>query len=225
MTSRMLRIAAVATLALLLAGCGRFHVTLEVGSDNTVTGDIVVAMIVGEDENARENAQSAADDLEQRLLPGLRDADGVTVTAYDEDGYLGTRLALIGTPISALEGSDVFTFERDGDVFQFSGNVELNPDGEGTAGEEEDVVPDEGERDVVISLRFPGEVTSHNGDADGDRVEWVSDWNGTLDMRATAMAEPQGPPVWTWVAGGIVLLLLVSGIVLAATRDRRAPAD
>src|SRR5690606_24636967 len=106
---------AVATLGLVLAGCGRFHVTLEVGPDNTVRGDIIVAMIVGEDENARENAQSAADELEQSLLPGLRDADGVTVAPYDEDGYLGSRLSLLGTPISAFDASDVFTLERDGD--------------------------------------------------------------------------------------------------------------
>src|SRR5690606_16504965 len=115
----------------------------------------------------------------------------------------------------------VFTLERDGDVFQFSGSVELNPDAE--AGDD-DVVPDDGERDIIVSLRFPGEVTSHNGDATGDKVEWVSDWNGALDMRATAMAEPEGPPVWTWVAGGIVVLLLVAGVVLVATRERRATA-
>lgn len=216
--TRLLRIATVATLGLLLAGCGRFHVTLEVNADNTVNGEIIVAMIVGDDDNAAENARTAADDLEQRLLPGLRDADGVTLESYDDDGYLGTRLILLGTPVSAFEGSDVFTLQRDGDVFQFRGSVELTDE----AAADDDIVPDDGERDVIVSLRFPGEVTSHNGESSSNRVEWVSDWNGTLDMRATAMAEPSGAPSWAWIAAGVTMLLLVGAVIMLAARGRRS---
>lgn len=221
---RMLRITAIATAALVLAGCGRFHVNLEINDDNTLSGEIVVAMLVGDDENAEQNALSAADEVEQRLLPGLREADGVTQSHYDDEGYVGSRLVLARTPIEALEGSEAFSLERDGDVFQFSGTLELAPEhnddatAEDTA--EEDVVPDDGERDVVVSLRFPGEVTSHNGEASGTTVTWGSDWSGALDMRATAMAESDGAPVWAWVAGGLVALLLVGAVVAAVVIGR-----
>lgn len=218
----MLRIAAIATAALLLAGCGRFHVNLEVNPDNTLSGEIIVAMLVGDDENAEQKALSAADNVEASLLPGLRDAEGVTHSRYDEDGYLGSHLVLAATPLEALEASDAFTLERDGDVFQFTGVIELAPDDDDATNDdaEEDVVPDDGERDVVVSLRFPGEVTSHNGDVSGTTVTWGSDWSGALDMRATAMAQSDGPPVWAWAIGGLVALLLIGAIVAAVVVGR-----
>lgn len=68
---------------------------------------------------------------------------------------------------------------------------------------------------------FPGEVTSHNGESSGQRVEWKGDWDDTLDMRATAMAEPDAPPAWAWMVGGLTLLLLVGTVVLLVARGRR----
>src|SRR5690554_4708811 len=155
-TSRMLRIVAVATAALVLAGCGRFHVDLDVTEDNTLNGEIIIAMIVGDGDNAEAQAEATADDLESQLLPGLREASGVTHEEYAEDGYLGSRLILLGTPLSALESSEAFTLVRDGDVFQFEGKLALAPNDDETGsdetGSEDDVVPDDGESDVVISL-------------------------------------------------------------------------
>lgn len=218
----MLRIAAVATLGLLLAGCGRLHANLEIRPDDTVNGEIIVAIIVGDGESAEQDAQAAADDVEQELLPGLRDAEGVTTETYREDGYLGNRLLLLGTPVSALEGGGVFELEREGDVYQFTGTVRI-AEGETSAegAEAEEELVQDGERDVIVSIQFPGEVTSHNGELVGERVEWFGDWNATLDMRATAMAEPTGPPAWAWVAAGATLALLLGAVVLLVVRGRR----
>src|SRR5690606_28655108 len=123
---------------------------LEITENETVNGEIIVAIIVGDGDNAEADAQSAADEVEQELLPGLRDAEGVTTEEYNEDGYLGNRLLLLGTPVSALEGSGVFNLERDGDVYQFTGTVRIaegETNAEGAEAEEELV--QDGERDVI----------------------------------------------------------------------------
>jgi len=58
-------------------------------------------------------------------------------------------------------------------------------------------------------------VTSHNGDATETTVTWVSDWQGSLDMRATAMAERAEAPMWAWVLGGLIALLLIGAVVVS----------
>lgn len=218
-TSRILRIAAVAAAALVLVGCGRFQVDLTVNEENTLDGSIVIAIAVGEEDGAEAQALSAAQNLEEQILPGLRSAPGVTHEEYDQDGYRGSRLVLRGTSLSALSASEAFTLERQGEVFQFTGTLDFMPDSEGSAGEE-DAVPDEESTDVTVALRFPGAVTSHNGELSGTRVTWNTEWSGKLDMRATANAVADDGPIWVWIVGGLLALLLFVGIIIAIRLGR-----
>lgn len=218
-TSRILRIAAVATAALVLVGCGRFQVDLTVNEANTLDGSIVIAMTVGDEEGAEAQALSAAEGIEEQILPGLRSAPGVTHEEYDQDGYRGSRLILQGTPLSALSASEAFTLERQGDVFQFTGALDFMPDSESPA-ESGDTAADDESSDVIVALRFPGTVTSHNGELSGTRVTWNTEWSGTLDMRATANAVGEDAPIWVWIVGGLLALLLFVGIIIAIRLGR-----
>lgn len=218
-TSRILRIVAVASAALLLVGCGRFQVELAVNENNTLDGTVVIAVLVGDDEGAEQQALSAADGIEEQILPGLRNAPGVTQEEYDQDGYRGSRLVLAGAPLSALNESESFTLERDGDAFWFTGKLDFMPNDEDSAADGE-VAPDEESTDILVSVRFPGAVTNHNGEVSGTTVTWNTEWSGNLDMRATANAVADDAPLWVWIVGGLLLVLLVAAVIVAVLIGR-----
>lgn len=207
------------TLVLLLAGCVRFQADLSVDADDTLDGDIVVAVVSdhepGSDDNARENA----DRIEAQLLPALRGANGVKAEAYEQDDYLGTRFTLTDTPIDALAGGQqgALSLTRSGDTFEFSGTLDFTPGDEPT--QESGDPTDSG---IEVSISFPGEVLEHNGELSGTKVTWTTTLEGSVDMHATASATPSGPPAWVFaIAGGAVLVVVVV-IVLLVVRGRRS---
>ena len=214
-------------LVLALAGCVRFQADLRVSPEDTLDGDIVVAVITNDEPDSADNARDAADDIEARLLPALRGADGVTATPYEQDDYVGTRFSLAGTPIDALNGGGsegALTLTRAGDEYDFTGTLDFTPDSEPTPGEEVDGDP--GDADISVSIAFPGEVLEHNGEVQGTSVTWTTTLEGSVDMHARASAVPSGPPAWLWaIAAGAALLIALAVIVVVIRLRRRAPAN
>jgi hypothetical protein len=208
-----------AMLVLLLAGCVRFQADLSVAEDDTLDGDIVVAVVSdhepGSDDNARENAGK----IEAQLLPALRGATGVTAEVYEQDDYLGTRFTLSDTPIEALAGGEngALSLTRSGDRFEFSGTLDFTP-----GDEPAEDTGDPADSGIEVSISFPGDVLDHNGELSGNTVTWTTTLEGSVDMHATASAIPSGPPAWVFaVAGGAVLVVVVV-IVLLVVRGRRS---
>ena len=214
-------------LVLALAGCVRFQADLRVSPEDTLDGDIVVAVITNDEPDSADKARDAADDIEARLLPALRGADGVTATPYEQDDYVGTRFSLAGTPIDALNGGGsegALTLTRAGDEYDFTGTLDFTPDSEPTPGEEVDGDP--GDADIAVSIAFPGEVLEHNGELQGTSVTWTTTLEGSVDMHARASAVPSGPPAWLWaIAAGAALLIALAVIVVVIRLRRRAPAN
>ncbi len=205
----------------LLSGCVNFQAHLTVMPDNTLHGDIVVASVVGDGPNAKAEADDRAKAIEQNLLPDLAGADGVTRNAYDEDGYVGSRFSLNGTPLSAInsEGAEgSLQLARDGDDFEFTGKLDFTPDSD-------DVPEDADTSNIQISITFPGTVTEHNGTLNGTTVTWNTSYEGSLDMHAEASAEPADPPVWMWVLIGLGILAIAAVIVTAVVMSNRRTAD
>ncbi len=203
---------------LLLSGCVRFQAHLTVSPDNTLNGDIVVASVVGDEANAKDAASDRAKAIEQKLLPNLNGADGVTRTKYDQDGYFGSRFTLDNTPLAAInsEGSDgSLQLARDGDKFEFSGKVDFTPDSNKAPAKDAD------KSDIEVAITFPGTVTDHNGKLDGTRVSWNTSYDGSLDMHATASPEPIGPPVWVWIVSGLGVLAVLAVILITVVVSKR----
>jgi hypothetical protein len=210
-------------LVLALAGCVRFQADLNVSEQNTLDGDIVVAVITNDEPGSADNARDAAAGIEARLIPALRGANGVTATPYEEDDYVGTRFTLAGTPIDALNsGTDgALSLTREGDEFLFSGTLDFTPEEQPPAGEEVD--GDASDSDLTVAISFPGEVIEHNGQLDGSKVTWATTLEGSVTMEARASAIPSGPPIWVWaIVAGAVLLIAVIVVVVVVSR-RRAP--
>jgi hypothetical protein len=210
-------------LVLALAGCVRFQAGLSVDEHNRLDGNIVVAVISGDEEGAAENAEKGAASIEASLLPDLRGADGVTAERYEQDDYIGTRFTLHDTPIDALGGGSegALTLTREGDVFEFSGTLDFTPGSEPVPIDEVDGDP--GDADISVAISFPGEVLEHNGQLSGNQVTWTTTLEGSVDMEARASAIPSGLPAWLWVVAAGAALLIAITVVIVLNRRGRQP--
>lgn len=139
-------------------GCVRIRTTLTVSPDDRVSGQIIAAAIPRD-----------ADDKGPQLLNNLPFANKVAVSEYSRDDYVGSRavfsdLSFGEVPQLANMNNDAagvdISLRRAGDLVILQGRADLtrlsNPDA-----------------DVSLSVSFPGEVTSTNGDQlSSDVVEW-----------------------------------------------------
>jgi hypothetical protein len=217
------RILAVGALVLALAGCVRFQADLNLNTDNTVDGSIVVAVVVAEEtEEARATALTQAGDVESQLLGSLRDAAGVSTTEYEEDGYLGSRITFDDVALDAFSGQrpESLKFTRDGDQYLFTGVLDFSA---------QSIPDDEGDDDgtnLTVTVTFPGEVSEHNGELAGTTVSWTTSIDQRLEMSARGAAAPAGPPVLLIVLVVVGILVLAAAVVavLLFLRSRRAKA-
>jgi hypothetical protein len=205
--------------ALLLTGCVRFQADLTFNPDDTVDGSIVVAMVLGDGDDAKENAAASVEQIESELLGSLRGAIGVRASEYDEDGYFGTRFDLDDTPLSAFAGGGEegkLALSRDGDEYVFSGLLNFTPD------DGEDAVdPDDDTTNITISVTFPGTVTEHNGDLDGSTVSWTASPESRIEMDARGSVTPNGPPLWVTLVVSLAGLAIVVAVLAMVLRRRR----
>lgn len=218
------RILALGVLVLALAGCVRFQADLTLNPENTVDGNIVVAVLVSEDtDEAREQSLTAADQIEADLLGSLRDATGVTTSAYEEDDYIGSRIVFDDVALDAFSGQsdDSLKIVREGDDYIFTGALDFS--GESVPSED----TGEGDDDnLTVSVTFPGEVTEHNGELSGTTVTWSTAVDQRLEMSARGSATPAGPPILLIVGIGLAVLLIIAAViaVLLFVRSRAKKA-
>lgn len=216
------RILAVGVLVLALAGCVRFQADLTLNPENTIDGSIVVAVLVSEDtDEAREQSLSAADQIEADLLGSLRDASGVTTSAYEEDDYIGSRIVFDDVALDAFSGQseDSLKIVRDGDEYVFTGTLDFS--GESIPSEE----PVEGDDDnLTVSVTFPGEVSEHNGELAGTTVSWSTAVDQRLEMSARGSATPAGPPILLIVGIALVVLLVIAVLLFVRSRAKKGAA-
>lgn len=197
----------VAVVAVLATGCIRAQVAVAIRSDDTVTGEILLAAVAADDADAG-SVVTPPEELGAR----------VRAQPYRQDGYAGTRLLFEGLTfaefgsLSTSEGAQVdrmtFDLRRAGDLVLFTGRVDLS----------EIAAPER--VDVAIRLSFPGRVTATNGQQSGSEVSWRPAAGERTDLNATARyADPTATPwiQWAYLVGGgagvVVLLVIVLAIV------------
>lgn len=198
------RLLAVGALVLALAGCVRVQADLRLEPDDTVDGQIVVAVALSEDtDDARRQALAAVGDIESALLGSLADATGVSTGEYDEDGYFGSRITLDGVALAAFSGQrpESFRFVREDDEYVFTGILDF------TAQSLPDDDADADDSNLTVAISFPGEVTEHNGELEGQTVTWSTTTDERVEMRARGAASAPGVPA-------LVVVLVVAGLVV-----------
>ncbi len=151
--SRRIRKLAVALLLLLVVpmavGCVRVRASITVSPDDRVSGQIVAAA-----------KPRNADDKGPQLLNNLPFAQKVAVSDYNRDDYVGSQAVFSDLTFAELPqlanmnrdaaGVDI-SLRRAGDLVILEGRADLTS-------------LNDPEADVSLSVAFPGEVTSTNGD-------------------------------------------------------------
>jgi len=210
---------AMTVAGLALAGCMKVDAALVVNADDTVTGDIVLAV--------DQRLASMTGESEERLISTLGlDKSKLPQTAvierYAESGYVGVRVAFDRTPLAQFTGTgarDNFTLVRAGNEYAFAGTIDLRTIN----------LLDPGVRAFAdqfsfrVAVTFPGKVTEHNGVLAGQTVTWQPKAGESLTLQARSRV----PAPISWlplvaIGVGLAALGTVAAVVLLARRQPRA---
>src|SRR5690625_1107125 len=107
---RVLRISLIALLALALTGCMRMDVALTVNDDDTVGGEMIIAV----SEAMLEMTGESADSFTEQLLQDDSLPEEAEVEEYAQDGFVGARMLLNDVPLEEFQQEDGFGLQRAG---------------------------------------------------------------------------------------------------------------
>jgi hypothetical protein len=199
---------------------------LEVSSEDTISGTVVVAL--------SKELQALAQGGGEEPTDAFADLDGVEVTTFDDGTFVGEQYEFSGLPIEdwALDDdSSALTIQRDGDNLIVSGSLSF---------EDEAADPEAGEdlgfgqaffdsADLRVSIKFPGEILETNGlvDEETNTITWKPKYGEANELNAVVYA-PRGIPIWVWVAlastVGVALLAVL--LILTVRRIKKnAPSE
>jgi len=208
---RLGRILGCGALALLLAGCFKVDMNVEVSPENTVSGSAIIAV----DESLLQLSGQSPDQLfEQMNLSDL--PAGATATPYEEGGFIGQEIAFEEIPLedftqnNTLSGSGASPGEelnivRRGDEFVVTGGFDMT--GQDFTGTQ---IPQQflDSIEFRISITFPGEVKSATGEIDGNTVTWEPKVGQNTRVEAVASAIPSK-------SSPLLMILLIAAGALA----------
>jgi hypothetical protein len=185
-------VALVVLVLLLTSGCLRYRADLRVDGDDTVSGQLVVAVKID--------------------MPGTVDQtfdipdpvrDRVTVSGYRADGYVGSvltldrlRLAEVSTLFDGMprNGATVrLSMSRAGDRVVADGSV-FFPDLSALGGSNDGF-------DVRFAITFAGDVLASNGQREGRTVSWRAQPGQQVSLHAEAY-QPLAGGILGGAAGG-----------------------
>jgi hypothetical protein len=220
-TGRIRAIAITAGLVLGLSGCVRISSDVTLHEDNTVSGEILLAIQEGVDDQ---------EGISEELFGGYLGEGGAaesmvnaTVSPYSEDGYVGSRIIFTDEPIESFKGLDG-SLVRDGDTFVFTGSV---PQYAGEASSESDAI-------AIMSLTFPGKVSKHNGTRVGNTVSWdlLTQTDAPFATGSAIVGggsdddDGNSNSAFFIVIGGVfIAAIVIGGVILLRRRGGASPAD
>jgi hypothetical protein len=154
-----LRPLAYGAIAVLLAGCVKVDMDLEVSAENTVSGEAILAV----DESLVELSGQTPDQLFQDL--DLSDLpQGATVEPYEDGGFVGQQVNFEDVSLSEFTGGETLgatgeelSIVRVGDEFHVDGRLDMSGT-ELTGGQVPEQFLDTFE--FRIAITFHGPVTS-----------------------------------------------------------------
>lgn len=226
-TRRFWRLLGSAALALLLAGCFKVNMDLDVAADNTVSGTAVVAVEESLLELSGQNVDQLFADMDLSDLP-----DGSRSDPYAEDGFVGRQITFEEVPLSEFTGNGTLSgtasgeelnIVREGDEFRVTGGFDMS--GQEFTGTE---IPQQflENFEFRISITFPGPVSSASGEIDGNTVTWEPRVGQNTEIQAVASAIPSSSsPLLMIVLIAAGALVLGAIVYFLTHRGAAATAD
>ena len=207
-----------------LSGCFKLDMQMNIQSDDTVDGTIILAVardqaeLFGGEDALRESIQGET----EGLFSDAPETGEFEQRDYEDDEWIGTESEFSGVPIEEFAGAETgsLTITRDGDEFVVEGEMDLT---QGTEDPSADAILESSELDVSIS--FPGDVIEANGDIDGNEVSWEPTPGEVLQISARGSAEAGVPWMTIAALGALVALVVIGGVLLVVMRGRQTAAD
>ena len=220
---RLGRLLGGAAIALLLAGCFKVNMDLEVAADNTISGTAVIAVDESLLQLTGQDVDQLFADMDLSDLP-----PGSTTETYREDGFVGQEITFAEMPLDEFAGSDALSgtgtgeelnIVRQGDEFHVSGGFDMS--GQEFTGTD---IPQQfmDSFEFRISITFPGEVKSATGDIDGNTVTWEPTFGENTRVEAVASAIPSASSPLLMIVL-IAVGVLVLGAAVYFLTHRKAP--
>ncbi|WP_299557316.1 DUF3153 domain-containing protein [uncultured Mycolicibacterium sp.] len=208
--TRLLALLLALLLIPVVSGCVRVRASLTVSPDDRVSGQVVVAA-----------KAKGPDDKGPQLVNNLPFASKVAVTDYERDGFVGSQavfsdLTFAEVPqlanLNREAAATDITLRRAGDLVILEGRVDLT-------------LLDDPDAEVSLTVSFPGEVTSTNGDRiAAGIVEWTLKPGVVTTMNAQARYTDPSARSFTvaaiWLAVASLLVSGVIGVLAWVSRDR-----
>jgi hypothetical protein len=226
---RLGRLLGVCAFALLLSGCFKVNMNVEVSPENTVSGTAIIAVDESLLELSGQNADQLLKDMDLSSLPA-----GAKTEKYQEDGFIGQRITFSDVPLAEFTGNntlsgtgtgsgDQLNIVRQGDEFHVTGAFDMSgPEFTGTEVPEQFLESFE----FTISITFPGEVKSATGEIDGRTVTWKPTFGKNTRVEAVASAIPSAssPLLMILLIAAGALVLGVVAFLLTHRKPAPAPA-
>jgi hypothetical protein len=222
------RLVATCTLAVLMTGCVKVDLNMQLHGDNTVSGTMVFA--VSRDLLALTG--SSADDLLGRITASagpLPAGVGFQQSAYADDRFEGKTYTFQDVPIDVFSrgttAGESVAIQRVGDTFQVNGEIDLTrastgPLQPGAAQLAKDM-------ELRIAITFPGPVSQQSGGTiTGTTVTWTPAFGEKTEIRATGSAIGSGGPgglLWILIGLAILLVVVVALVLIRSRRSRSVP--
>ena len=216
------RTIALCALAMLMTGCIKVDLNMELHGDNTVGGTMVFA--VSRDLLALTG--SSADDLLGQITASagpLPSGVQFQESPYADDKFEGKTYTFHDVPIDAFSqgttAGETISIKRVGDTFQVNGEIDLTqaatgPLQPGAAQLAKDM-------ELRIAITFPGPVSQQSGGTiTGNTVTWTPAFGDKTEIRAIGSAIGSGHGAVLWILIGLAVLLAVV-VALVLMRSRR----
>lgn len=220
---RMLgRVAGVATLAVLLTGCLKLTQDLTLNSDDTVDGEVTLAVSKELLELSGQSEDDALASLTEGEAP-LPEGVEAEVEAYDDGDFVGRTFVFSGASIERFSGESDgdLSIVRNGDTFEVSGALDLTSGDAGVDLDDPTAQQLLESFEVRISVTFPGEVQSSNGEVDGNTVTWEPSFGEVAEIAAVGSAiDSGGGSTLLWLVLGAVVVLVVILLVVVLGRQK-----
>jgi hypothetical protein len=227
MTARLrgaVRVMATCTLAVLMTGCVKVDLNMQLHGDNKASGTMVFA--VSRDLLALTG--SSADDLLGQITASagpLPAGVGFQQSDYADDRFEGKTYTFQDVPIDAFSrgttAGESIAIQRVGDTFQVNGEIDLTPASTGPL--QPGAAQLAKDMELRIAITFPGPVSQQTGGTiTGKTVTWTPAFGEKTEIKATGSAIGSGGPgPLLWVLIGLAILLVVL-VALVLVRGRRA---
>src|SRR4029077_12346679 len=194
------RTAAACLLVVLMTGCIKLNMDLQLRSDDTVNGSVIFAL----NKQILQLTGKSFDDLTggQSVVPS-----GVPVQSadYEDDQYSGKEYTFEGVPISRFSGdaSDgSLSIVHQGDTFVVNGSIDFSTADTSQLPNADQLLSS---AELSIAITFPGAVQSASsaGVISGNTVTWTPKFGQKNDIQAVGSAISSG-------GGSTLLWILVA---------------